>query len=77
MTCREVTGFLIDYIAGELPPATVADFERHVFECVNCQAFIAQYRATIAAGPIAAAAEDADPPAELVSAVLETLRTVR
>ena len=56
MTCREVTGFPIDYIAGELPPATLADgqnrssrpgfgygTEPSFTEVCGCCEFLAQY----------------------------------
>jgi anti-sigma factor RsiW len=76
VTCREATGFLMDYLNGDLPADVQADFERHLDRCANCRAFLAQYRATVAAVKLTGAA-DVDPPAalpeELVQAVLNTL----
>ena len=75
MTCREVAEFLCDYIAGEMPAALVADFERHLDACSNCREFLAQYRATIAASAAAWSDEaKIDAPPELVSAILTTLQ---
>jgi anti-sigma factor RsiW len=72
MTCRESTGFLLDYLSGELPPDTLAEFERHLDRCANCRAFLSQYRTTILA-----AKRTADPPVdlpeELVQAIVSAL----
>jgi hypothetical protein len=33
ITCREFIDFLVDYLAGELPPASQAEFEFHLSDC--------------------------------------------
>lgn len=78
MTCREVSEFLLEFVAGELPPPLVAEFESHLFACANCQEFLNQYRETIALGRAASAPDDVtDPPTELVDAILQTLARIR
>ncbi|HYN05906.1 MAG TPA: zf-HC2 domain-containing protein [Vicinamibacterales bacterium] len=74
MTCREVSGFLHDYVAGELEPDVLAEFNRHLDGCANCRAFLGQYRDTIALGREAAAGTMPDLPDDLVKAVLATLK---
>ena len=76
MTCRDVTGFLLDYLEGALPPETRAAFERHLDDCANCRAFLTQYRSTVAAGRAAFAASDAsgELPEDLVQRILTVLR---
>ena len=78
MTCREVADFLADYLSGTLAADTRAQFDRHLSVCPNCRAYLATYRATIALGRRAFAIPDADAetevPAELVSAILDTVR---
>ena len=39
MNCREVSGFLHDYIEGELPEDVRAEFERHLDACANCHEY--------------------------------------
>ena len=76
MTCRDVTGFLLDYLEGVLPPDTRVAFERHLDDCANCRAFLTQYRSTVAAGRAAFAASDtvAELPEDLVQRILTVLR---
>ena len=77
MTCREVAQFLQDYVAGELPAALAADFDRHLEACANCREFLAQYRATISASADACARDDFDAPDDLVMAILDALQRQR
>lgn len=73
VTCRELIGFLAGYLDGELAPATVAEFERHLLLCASCREYLATYRETIA---MARSVETApqlrieDVPEDLVQAVL-------
>ena len=77
MTCREMSEFLLEYVAGELPVDVVAEFERHLGVCPNCEEFLRQYKATIRAGRAAFEDPDADAsaeaPADLIRAILDTL----
>ena len=78
MTCREFADFMMDYLNGELPASVLASFERHLARCPNCSTYLAQYRATVAAGQQAFADEDAsvppDVPEELIQAILSSRR---
>jgi anti-sigma factor RsiW len=47
ITCEQVTALLIDYVAGDLDPATTLVLERHVQNCPDCVAFLRTYRESI------------------------------
>ena len=47
VTCEQATALLIDYITGELDPATTLVLERHLERCVDCVAFLRTYKETI------------------------------
>jgi len=74
MTCRDLTDFLADYVADELPVATRETFEGHLARCPNCRVFVAQYRHTIVLERLALSS-DADPelPEDLVRAIMKAL----
>jgi anti-sigma factor RsiW len=74
MNCREMSEFLDRYVAGELEPEVLTEFEHHIQKCGDCTVFVKQYRATIRLG--AAAFEQstsAEMPEELVSAILASI----
>jgi anti-sigma factor RsiW len=58
-TCREVIGFLADYLGGELEPGRREAFEEHLAECPSCVSYVASYRATI---ELARGSAEAAPP---------------
>jgi anti-sigma factor RsiW len=73
ITCRELIGFIADYLDGTLPPVALEDFHRHIERCASCRAYLSSYEWTIRLGKISLidnddAAEDA--PEELVAAIL-------
>lgn len=70
MTCRECAEFLGDYVAGELAPAALAVFERHLQLCPNCVEYLRQYRTTIRAGRAACMDAGSELPEALVRAIL-------
>jgi anti-sigma factor RsiW len=78
VTCREIADFLADYAAGALTDDVRAAFERHLAVCPNCRAYLATYRATIAAGRRVFARPSADAageiPADLLAAIINVLR---
>lgn len=43
LTCRDVIGFLLDYLEETLDPDTVAAFERHLHDCAPCRAYLKTY----------------------------------
>lgn len=78
MTCRDVTSFLLEYVAGELPAHVVGPFDAHLAECENCRVFLDQYRKAIAAGRLALGdATTAEAPSELVQAIVNALAIAR
>jgi anti-sigma factor RsiW len=73
MTCRELSDFVLDYVAGELPAALCEAFERHLDACGTCQIYLATYRATVRASRAALADEPArlpPMPEDLVRAIV-------
>lgn len=75
ITCEEVLTFLWAYVAGELPPAKVAELERHLSVCPSCVNYIESYRKTIelSQGSAGEPAEE-DLPDDLMRAVLAAVR---
>lgn len=72
-TCRDANDFLVEYLEGALPPAIRSRFEKHLARCERCQAYLDQYRRTIELVK-ADAADEAEPPLDLVDVTLAFLR---
>jgi anti-sigma factor RsiW len=72
LTCRELTDFLPDYVAGELGADERAIFQRHLADCPDCAAYLRSYEATIRLARDAYADEPvpASVPDALVRAIL-------
>jgi anti-sigma factor RsiW len=71
ITCRELIGFIADYLDGALPAPMRHEFERHLKVCASCVAYLEGYKRTIQLGKMAMAPTD-DPapvPEELVRAI--------
>ncbi len=47
MTCRELTDFLDDYVAGDLAAEVRGRFEAHLMECRDCVTYLRGYRETV------------------------------
>ncbi len=79
MTCKELIGFLMDYVDGELPPNEQHRFDRHLDLCDDCTAYVASYRETVRLGKmICRPGKDELPPdipEDLVRAILQARRT--
>lgn len=73
ITCRELIGFLDDYLAGALPPARAAEFERHLAVCPSCVDYLASYRETIRLAHAATDLPIEDVPPELLTLILSTV----
>jgi anti-sigma factor RsiW len=71
--CSEVIEFLWAYVAGELPPAKVGEFERHLAVCPSCVAYLDSYRKTIELERGALEADE-ELPEDLINAVMGALR---
>jgi len=77
VTCREVTGFLLEYVSGALEADLRGEIDQHTAACGNCREYLREYRLTIAACQTAVQG-DAPPaaghlPAALITGVLDTL----
>ena len=75
MNCRDLTGFLMEYFAGELPPHVAGEFESHLTGCGTCHTFLAQYRQTIALGHHAAVNDKPEVPEAVIQAIMAALKT--
>ena len=73
ITCREVIGFIADYLEHALTPQQRHDFEHHVAFCVSCRAYLATYRVTIRAVRDLDEA-DTETPEDLIRAILSARR---
>ena len=78
VTCREFADFIMDYLAGELPPESRAEFNNHLSVCPNCQKYLASYEETVKLGKRAFDDEDStlpeDVPEELINSILAARR---
>jgi predicted anti-sigma-YlaC factor YlaD len=77
LTCRELTEFVADYLAGQLASERRALFEEHLGECPECHAYLRSYAVTMR---LAKNAYDDEPapaevPERLVRAILAACRT--
>jgi anti-sigma factor RsiW len=77
VTCREFADFMADYLARELAPETITAFEYHLSICPNCQAYLSNYRDTIALGRQAFAEPEADIPGDVPPALVDAILTSR
>lgn len=46
-SCQELVELVTDYLESALAPDEQARFEEHLGECVNCETYLDQIRATI------------------------------
>lgn len=73
MTCRDLYGFLDEFLDGSLDLQTRVLFSGHLALCASCRKYLASYRTTLT---VAQAAEKKDAPArneapeELIQAIL-------
>jgi anti-sigma factor RsiW len=77
VTCREFADFMFEYLAGELAGDARARFERHLSRCPSCVAYLAQYRATVAAGRDAFAQGEQDLPTEVPEELIQAILASR
>jgi predicted anti-sigma-YlaC factor YlaD len=69
MNCREVIGFIMDYLDDVLTAAERREFEKHLAVCSSCTAYIRTYELTIRM-EVATRIEDVTVPEDLVLAIL-------
>jgi anti-sigma factor RsiW len=73
ITCRELVGFLDDYLSDELAREERDAFEEHLRACPDCVAYLSTYETTVALSKEALVARDEVPdeiPASLVEGIL-------
>lgn len=70
ITCRDLYGFLDDYLAAALPLPTRLAFQAHLAICSACRRYLRSYELTLAAAKSAEATTVEEPPEELVQAIL-------
>ncbi len=73
MTCREVIGFIMDYLDGSLAAGERSEFEKHLAVCRSCVAYLKTYELTMRMES-ATRIEDVTVPEELVKAILSSRR---
>lgn len=73
ITCRELIGFIADYMDGQLSRPALDDFHRHIAHCVSCRAYLQSYEWTVRLGKVSVLENSAtveEAPEELVQAIL-------
>ncbi len=73
MTCRELYGFLDEYLDGILDALTRQTFERHLERCAACRRYVSSYRTALKLAheaEIKDAPARAEAPEDLVLAIL-------
>jgi anti-sigma factor RsiW len=73
ITCRDVYGFLDDYLSGEIDLQTRVAFLAHLALCPACRRYLKTYETSIAAARQAEGAGsplETEPPEALVQAIL-------
>ena len=79
MTCKELIGFLMDYVDGELPPDERRRFDHHLGLCTDCASYLDSYRETVRLGKMICRPDKDEPPEDmpedLVQAILAARRT--
>lgn len=78
MTCREVYGFLDDFLEDRLDALTRLKFGGHLVICAVCRSYLATYRVTLAAAhgaELTDAPADTPVPEELIQAILSSRRS--
>jgi anti-sigma factor RsiW len=78
ITCKELVGFLGEYVDGELPPQQHEEFHRHLAVCPSCVNYVESYKTTRLLSK-ASLCDESDPtrpapddvPEPLIRAILE------
>lgn len=78
MTCKDLIGFLMDYVDGDLTPSEQRRFDQHLDACTDCTTYVTSYRQTVRLGKmICQPGKDELPPdipEDLVQAILDARR---
>ena len=77
ISCRELIELLSSYEDDTLEPERRAVFDRHIGICPPCLAYLASYRATVAAGRSVCDEEDDELPEDLPDELLRAILAAR
>ena len=77
LTCRELVGFLNDYVDGDLEQGQRKAFEAHVEACPPCIEFLTSYRLAIELGKDACQCENDHLPEEVPEGIIKAILAVR
>lgn len=77
LTCRELIGFLMDYLDDVLTPEDRASFDAHLAICPDCVHYVESYRATVRAGRAAFADPESPAPEEVPEALVAAILAAR
>ena len=77
MTCRQFADFMMDYTSGDLPAATLQEFEKHLSLCSNCRKYLTAYEETIRLGRRAFDDEEAELPPEVPEDLVTAITAAR
>jgi anti-sigma factor RsiW len=78
VNCRDLSEFLQEYLAGELPSRVADEFAGHLSSCDNCEVFLEQYRQTILLGrAVIIEGDTGEVPEELVRAIIAAVEAGR
>jgi len=69
VNCREVIGFLMEYLDGALAAGERSEFEKHLAVCRSCVAYLRTYEQTVRM-EVTTRIEEVTVPEELVRAIL-------
>ena len=77
MTCRELVGFLMEYLAGELSEGQRTEFDAHLAQCPWCVNYLRTYAETVRLGKAAFASLDAGVPEEVPERLAQAILAAR
>jgi len=77
ITCRELTEFLDDYLAGELDSQRTEIVRKHLAVCPDCVNYLESYRRTIALGRSAMIDSGAPAPTDVPAGLIKAIRAAR
>jgi len=76
LTCREIVGFLDDYVDGVQDARTRAVFESHLGLCEDCRRYLHSYKETIRLSRDACGCSKAPPP-DVPKGLIEAILAAR
>ena len=77
ITCRELEGFLIDYLEDTLPTRQRMIFNLHLRMCRECRSYLEAYKRVIAVGKAAFREPDEAVPDSVPEDLVKAIRAAR